>query len=72
MTVIAEKTKHGGDGLLFANSETFMIGDVDAEYISLYNERPDENGEKEAYVLPHYLPPRDLTLRGTIIQTTNV
>jgi ATP-dependent exoDNAse (exonuclease V) alpha subunit len=50
MPIIAKKTKHDGDGLLFANSETFTIGDIDAEYISMYNERPDENGEKEMYV----------------------
>ena len=28
MTVIAKKTKHDGDALLFAHGETFMIGDV--------------------------------------------
>ena len=50
MPIIAKKTKHDGDGLLFANSETFTIGDIDTEYISMYNERPDENGEKEMYV----------------------
>ena len=50
MPVIAKKTKHDGGELLFANSETFTIGDIDAEYISMYNERPDENGEKEMYV----------------------
>jgi hypothetical protein len=50
MPIIAKKTKHDGGELLFANSETFTIGDIDAEYISMYNERPDENGEKEMYV----------------------
>lgn len=50
MPVIAKKTKHDGGELLFANSETFTIGDIDSEYISMYNERPDENGEKEMYV----------------------
>ena len=50
MPVIAKKTKHDGGELLFANSETFTIGDIDTEYISMYNERPDENGEKEMYV----------------------
>ena len=50
MPIIAKKTKHDGGELLFANSETFTIGDIDTEYISMYNERPDENGEKEMYV----------------------
>ncbi len=48
--VIAKKTKQDGGELLFPNSETFTIGDIDAKYISMCNERPDENGEKEMYV----------------------
>ena len=50
LPVIAMKTKHDGDDVLFANSETFYIGEIDNEYISLYCERPDENGEKEMYI----------------------
>jgi hypothetical protein len=36
MPIIAKKTKHDRDGSLFANSETFTIGDIDA---SLSHER---------------------------------
>ena len=50
LPVIAMKTKHDGDDVLFANSETFYIGEIDNEYISLYCERPGENGEKEMYI----------------------
>lgn len=50
LPVIAMKTKHDGDDVLFANSETFNVGEIDNEYISLYCERPDENGEKEIYI----------------------
>jgi len=50
LPIIAKKTKRDGDNLLFANSETFSVGNIDDEYISVYCERPDENGEKEMYV----------------------
>lgn len=50
LPVIAMKTKHDGDDVLFMNSETFYIGEIDNEYISLYNERPDEKGEKKKYI----------------------
>jgi len=50
LPVIAMKTKHDGDDVLFANSETFNVGNIDNEYISLYNERPDEKGEKKKYI----------------------
>ena len=50
LPVIAMKTKHDGGDVLFANSETFNVGEIDNEYISLYCERPDENGEKEMYI----------------------
>ena len=50
LPVIAMKTKHDGDNILFANSETFNVGNIDNEYISLCCERPDENGEKEMYI----------------------
>jgi hypothetical protein len=50
LPVIAMKTKHDGDNILFANSETFNVGNIDNEYISLCCERPDENGEKEIYI----------------------
>jgi predicted Zn-ribbon and HTH transcriptional regulator len=50
MPVIAKITKRDGDKLLFANSEMFNVGNIDDEYISVYCERPDENGEKEVYV----------------------
>jgi len=50
LPIIAKKTKRDGDNLLFANSETFNVGNIDDEYISVYCERPDENGEKEMYI----------------------
>ena len=50
LPVIAMKTKHDGGDVLFANSETFNVGEIDNEYISLYCERPDEKGEKEMYI----------------------
>jgi ATP-dependent exoDNAse (exonuclease V) alpha subunit len=51
MPIIAMKTKWDKEeGLLFANSETFEICDIGDDYISMYNERPDENGEKETYI----------------------
>jgi ATP-dependent exoDNAse (exonuclease V) alpha subunit len=51
LPVIAMRTKWDKeDGLLFANSETFEVCDFGDDYISVYNERPDENGEKERYV----------------------
>ena len=50
LPIIAKKTKRDGDNLLFANSETFNEGNIDDEYISVYCERPDENGDKEMYV----------------------
>ncbi len=36
LPVIAMKTKHDGVNILFANSETFNVGNIDNEYISLY------------------------------------
>lgn len=51
LPVIAMRTKWDTeDGLLFANSETFEICDIGDDYVSVYNERPDENGEKETYI----------------------
>jgi len=51
LPVIAMRTKWDKeDGLLFANSETFEVCDFGDDYISVYNERPDENGNKEAYI----------------------
>ena len=49
LPVIAMKTKHDGDDLLFANSETFIICEIGDDYISMYNERPDDNGDKSFY-----------------------
>ena len=49
LPVIAMKTKHDGDDLLFANSETFIICEIGDDYISIYNERPDDNGDKSFY-----------------------
>jgi hypothetical protein len=52
MPIIAMRTKWDKEeGLLFANSETFNICCIEDEYIGIFNERPDENGEKEAYNL---------------------
>jgi len=50
LPVIAQQTKRDGDEILFANSETFTIGNIDDKYISMYNDRPDENDNKEVYV----------------------
>jgi hypothetical protein len=51
LPVIAMRTKFDKEeGLMFANSETFEVCDVGDNYISMYNERPDENGAKELYV----------------------
>lgn len=50
LPVIAMKTKHEGDDLLFANSETFEVCDIGEDYISLFNERPDDNGNKSPYI----------------------
>jgi hypothetical protein len=50
LPVIAMKTKHEGDDLLFANSETFVVYAVGDNYISIYNERPDDNGNKSIYL----------------------
>jgi ATP-dependent exoDNAse (exonuclease V) alpha subunit len=51
LPVIAMRTKFDKEeGLLFANSETFEICDIGEDYISMYNERPDDNGNKELYV----------------------
>jgi hypothetical protein len=49
LPVIAMKTKHEGDDLLFANSEIFVVSDIGKDYISIYNERPDDNGNKSVY-----------------------
>ena len=35
---------------MFANSETFNVGNIDDEYVSVYNDSPDDNGDKEVYV----------------------
>jgi adenylate kinase family enzyme len=50
LPVIACKTKRDGDDIIFANSESFTVGNVDNEYITVWNERPDENGEKEIFM----------------------
>ena len=52
LPVIAMRTLFDKEGnLLFANSETFNICFIGDEEIGLYNERPDENGNKEGYNL---------------------
>jgi hypothetical protein len=51
LPVIAMRTKWDTEeGLLFANSETFEICDIGDDYVSVYNERPDDNGDKEIYI----------------------
>ena len=50
MPVNAKKTKRDGGNLLFANSETCNVGNIDDEYVSVYNDRPDYNGDKEVYL----------------------
>ena len=50
LPMIAMRTLFDKEGnLLFANSETFNICLIGDEEIGLYNERPDENGNKEPY-----------------------
>jgi ATP-dependent exoDNAse (exonuclease V) alpha subunit len=50
LPVIAMRTLFDKESnLLFANSETFNICFIGDEEIGLYNERPDENGNKEGY-----------------------
>ena len=46
MRTLYDKTE---GSLLFANSETFNICNINDEEIGIYNERPDENGVKEPY-----------------------
>jgi len=50
MPVIAKKSKRDGGNIMFANCETFNVGNIDHEYVSVYNDRPDDNGDKEVYV----------------------
>ena len=51
LPVIAMRTKWDTEeGLLFANSETFEICDIGDDYVSVYNERPNDNGDKEIYI----------------------
>jgi hypothetical protein len=51
LPIIAMRTLYDKetDLLLFANSETFNICFIGDEEIGIYNERPDENGEKQPY-----------------------
>ena len=52
MPMIAMRTLYDKEGnLLFANSETFNINFIGDEEIGLYNERPDEDGNKEPYTI---------------------
>lgn len=51
LPVIARKSKTvNKNEMLFANSETFEVVNIDDKYIYLMNERPDENGVKEIYI----------------------
>jgi hypothetical protein len=51
MPVIAMRTKWDKeDGLLFANSETFEICDIGDDYIGVWNNRPDDNGNEDLYI----------------------
>ena len=50
LPVIAKKSKRDGDEILFANSESFVVGNIDKDFISIYNERPNEQGVKESYI----------------------
>jgi len=38
MPVIAKKSKRDGGNLIFANSETFNVGNIDHEYVYVYND----------------------------------
>lgn len=50
LPVIAQKSKRDGDDLLFANSETFVVSNIDDKIITVWNERPNDSGEKEIYI----------------------
>jgi len=50
LPVIAKKSKRDGEELLFANSETFVVGNISDEVISVWNERPNDESIKEVYV----------------------
>lgn len=50
LPVISKQTKRNGDDILFANSETFTVKNYDERFITVWNERPDENGVKEIYI----------------------
>ena len=50
LPVIAQKSKRDGDELLFANSETFTVSNIDDKFISLHNERPNDEGVQEVYI----------------------
>jgi nucleoside-triphosphatase THEP1 len=49
LPIIARKTKRNDDDFQFVNSETFTVLSYDNDNIYIYNERPDENGNKECY-----------------------
>lgn len=52
LPVIAFKNKRDKEeGIIWANSEKFHVCHYDDKNIVLFNERPDENGEKVPYVL---------------------
>lgn len=50
LPVIAKKSKRDGDDVLFANSEAFVVSNIDDKFISLWNERPNNDGVKEIYI----------------------
>lgn len=52
LPVIATRTKRDKEaGILWANSEKYYVSGYDTDNIVLWTERPDENGDKEDYVI---------------------
>jgi len=52
LPVIATRTKRDKqEGILWANSEKYWVSGYDDKNIVLWTERPNENGEKEDYVI---------------------
>lgn len=49
LPVIARKTKKDDDNFKFVNSETFTVSHYDDESICIWNERPDDKGNKMIY-----------------------
>jgi nucleoside-triphosphatase THEP1 len=49
LPVIARKSKKEDNQLKFVNSETFTVSHYDDKYVYIWNERPDDDGNKTIY-----------------------